>query len=69
MKIGYARVSTIDQNPNAQRDALKMAQIKHARKLIQSGEQPTTVADSMGVNRSTLYGALKHYKHNGEKIA
>lgn len=25
MKIGYARVSTIDQNPNAQRDALKAA--------------------------------------------
>lgn len=25
MKIGYARVSTIDQNPNAQRDALKLA--------------------------------------------
>ncbi len=25
MKIGYARVSTIDQNPNAQRDALKVA--------------------------------------------
>ncbi len=23
MKIGYARVSTVDQNPNAQRDALK----------------------------------------------
>lgn len=25
MKIGYARVSTVDQNPNAQRDALKAA--------------------------------------------
>lgn len=25
MKIGYARVSTIDQNTNAQRDALKAA--------------------------------------------
>jgi len=39
--------------------ALKAAQIKHARKLIESGERPTTVAESMGVNRSTLYRALK----------
>ena len=39
--------------------ALKAAQIKHARKLIESGERPTTVAESMSVNRSTLYRALK----------
>lgn len=39
--------------------ALKTAQIIHARKLIQSGERPTAVAESMGVNRSTLYRALR----------
>ena len=39
--------------------ALKMAQVKHARTLIEAGERPTDVAESMGVNRSTLYRALK----------
>lgn len=39
--------------------ALKTAQINHARKLIESGEQPTAVATSLGVNRSTLYRSLK----------
>jgi DNA invertase Pin-like site-specific DNA recombinase len=39
--------------------ALKAAQIKHARKLIESGEPPTAVAGSLGVDRSTLYRALK----------
>ena len=39
--------------------ALKPAQIKHARKLIESGEQPTAIATSFGINRSTLYRALK----------
>lgn len=39
--------------------ALKTAQIKHARKLIESGEQPTAVAASLGVTRSTLYRAVK----------
>lgn len=39
--------------------ALSKAQIKHARKLIESGEQPTAVAGSLGVNRSALYRALR----------
>ena len=39
--------------------ALKTAQVNHARKLIQSGERPSAVANSLGVNRSTLYRALK----------
>lgn len=39
--------------------ALKTAQIKHARKLIDSGERPSAVAGSLGVDRSTLYRALK----------
>lgn len=38
---------------------LTAAQIKHARKLIESGERPSSVAASLGVNRSTLYRALK----------
>ena len=38
--------------------ALTTIQVKHARKLIDSGEQPTAVAASLGVNRSTLYRAL-----------
>ena len=39
--------------------ALTTAQIKHARKLIETGERPTTVAATLGVDRSTLYRALK----------
>ena len=41
--------------------ALTAAQVKHARKLIESGESATAVAASLGVNRSTLYRALNHY--------
>lgn len=39
--------------------ALTRAQVKHARKLIDGGERPTAVAHSLGVNRSTLYRALR----------
>ena len=39
--------------------ALTAAQVKHARKLIDAGERPSTVATSLRVNRSTLYRALK----------
>ena len=39
--------------------ALTPAQVKHARKLIDAGERPNAVATSLGVNRSTLYRALK----------
>lgn len=44
------------------RPALKTAQIKHARKLIELGERPSTVAVSLGVNRSTLYRAIRKEK-------
>jgi len=39
--------------------SLSHAQVKHARKLIESGERPASVANSLGVNRSTLYRAMK----------
>lgn len=39
--------------------ALTRAQVKHAKKLIESGETPTAVAKSLGVSRSTLYRAAK----------
>lgn len=39
--------------------SLTSAQVKHARKLIDSGEGPAAVANSMGVDRSTLYRAMK----------
>lgn len=39
--------------------ALKAAQVKHAHKLIESGERPSAVAGTLGVNRSTLYRALR----------
>lgn len=39
--------------------ALTTAQIKHARKLIETGERPTAVASTLGVNRSTLYRQLR----------
>ncbi len=39
--------------------ALKPAQIKHAKKLIDGGERPSAVAASLNVDRSTLYRAIK----------
>jgi len=39
--------------------ALTSAQVKHARKLVDGGERPSAVAGSLGVDRSTLYRALK----------
>ncbi len=39
--------------------SLTPAQVKHARKLIDSGERPAAVAKSLGVNRSTLYRSIK----------
>ncbi|MCF6326877.1 MAG: recombinase family protein [Devosiaceae bacterium] len=39
--------------------SLTPPQIKHARKLIDSGERPAAVAHSLDVNRSTLYRAIK----------
>lgn len=38
--------------------ALSGAQVKHARTLIAGGESPSAVAQSLGVNRATLYRAL-----------
>lgn len=38
--------------------ALTAAQKDHAAKLIASGERPTAVARSLGVNRSTIYRAI-----------
>lgn len=39
--------------------ALTTAQIKHAKKLIESGERPSVVAETLGVDRSTLYRSIK----------
>lgn len=39
--------------------SLTPAQVKHAKKLIDSGERPAAVANSLGVNRSTLYRAIR----------
>ncbi len=38
--------------------SLTPAQVKHARKLIDSGERPAAVVKSLGVNRSTLYRSM-----------
>jgi DNA invertase Pin-like site-specific DNA recombinase len=40
------------------RPALSVGQIEHAKLLIQNGENPTIVARSFGVGRSTLYRSL-----------
>lgn len=40
------------------RHSLTSAQIGHARKLIEGGESPASVARSLGVARSTLYRAF-----------
>ncbi len=37
---------------------LTAAQIKHAKKLIESGERVSSVAQSLGVSRATLYRSL-----------
>ena len=42
--------------------ALTPAQVKHARKLIEAGERPSAVADSLGIKRSTLYRSLSRVK-------
>jgi DNA invertase Pin-like site-specific DNA recombinase len=38
--------------------ALTLAQVKHARKLLNAGEVHSSVAQSFGVSRATLYRAL-----------
>ena len=38
---------------------LSHQQVDHARKLLEQGEAPQTVADSFGIGRSTLYRCLK----------
>lgn len=43
---------------------LTPTQVKHARKLIEAGERPVDVAGTLGVNRSTLYRALKTHGSN-----
>jgi len=39
--------------------SLTPSQIKHAQKLVGAGERPAAVARTLGINRSTLYRALK----------
>lgn len=41
--------------------ALTADQVKHARALIAGGERPATVARSLGVDRATLYRAMKPF--------
>ena len=53
-QAGLARGVRVGRPP-----ALTRAQVKHAKKLIESGEAPTAVAKSLGVSRSTLYRAIK----------
>lgn len=43
--------------------ALTKAQIGHARKLMDAGEGASAVAGTLGVNRSTLYRALRKSQH------
>ena len=39
--------------------SLTAAQVKHARKLIDGGEDPRAVARTLGVDRSTMYRHLR----------
>ena len=50
LKAAKARGVQLGRKPS-----LTPAQIKHARKLIDGGENPRAVARTLGVNRSTLY--------------
>jgi DNA invertase Pin-like site-specific DNA recombinase len=50
LKAAKARGVQLGRKPS-----LTPAQIKHARKLIDGGEDPRSVARTLGVNRSTLY--------------
>jgi len=50
LKAAKARGVHLGRKPS-----LTPAQVKHARKLIDGGEDPRSVARTLGVNRSTLY--------------
>lgn len=39
--------------------ALTLEQIRHAKRLLKTGESASAVAHTLGVNRSTLYRAIK----------
>jgi DNA invertase Pin-like site-specific DNA recombinase len=41
MRIGYARVSTADQNPDLQEDALQKARRKRRKSSIERGQRGT----------------------------
>ncbi len=53
LKAAKARGVQLGRKPS-----LTTAQTKHARKLIDAGENPRAVARSLGVDRSTLYRHL-----------
>lgn len=42
--------------------ALTSAQIKHAQRLVDSGERPSAIAQTLGVSRATLYRTLQASK-------
>lgn len=44
--------------------SLTRNQIGHARTLINAGERPTIIAQSLGISRATLYRALKGESNN-----
>jgi DNA invertase Pin-like site-specific DNA recombinase len=50
LKAAKARGVQLGRKPS-----LTPAQIRHARKLIDGGENPRAVARTLGVDRSTLY--------------
>lgn len=45
---------------------LELAQVNHARALIENGESPRDVARTMRVGKSTLYRALKAVESNNQ---
>jgi DNA invertase Pin-like site-specific DNA recombinase len=63
LKAAKARGVQLGRKP-----ALTPAQVKHARKLIDGGEDPRAVARTLGVNRSTLYRNFAKVAREGPNL-
>jgi DNA invertase Pin-like site-specific DNA recombinase len=75
-RIGYIRVSTLDQNPERQREGIALAkqrdvyrgrkksltakQAAEVQRRVTNGETKTKIAQDFGITRETLYQYLRN---------